>query len=344
MRQYNAARMTRMIPRSKTPDAPAAQRQAGVIRHRKQLMEHARARGADPKAIRTLDSAATDFPLRVPVALLDQVQDWGADDPVLRQVLPTALERQNVAGYVDDPVGEAQRQDGALLQKYAGRALLITTQACDVHCRYCFRRNFDYAAAQAPGNYDAEFAALAADDSIRELILSGGDPLTLSTRRFSAIVRAAEHIPHLRTLRVHTRSAIVHPARVTRPLLDTLAQSRLRVVVVVHANTAQEIGATAEQALQALANSGAMLLNQAVLLAGVNETVEAQIALSNRLFDCGVLPYYLHQLDPVAGAAHFQVSDAQAQVMLDALRARVPGYLVPKLVREIAGAPAKTPI
>lgn len=315
-----------------------------MIRNPRQLRAHAKARGAGPDALRALDTPHSDFPLRIPLALLDRVRNWDADDPVLRQVLPTAEEQADVAGFVDDPVGEAQRQNGALLQKYAGRALLITTQACDVHCRYCFRRSFDYATAQAPGNFDAEFAAIADDDSIQELILSGGDPLTLSTRRFGAIVRAAEQIPHLQTLRIHTRSAVVHPARVTQPLLELLRQTRLRVVVVVHANTAAELGPAAEQALRALSDSGAMLLNQAVLLAGVNDTVESQVALNRRLFDCGVLPYYLHQLDPVAGAAHFQVSDAQAQVMLEALRARVPGYLVPKLVREIAGAPAKTPI
>ena len=343
-RQYNAAKMSTMIPRSPAPVEPAAPASTGVIRSLAQLLEAAEERGVSTELLRREAQDNRNFPLRLPLALLDRVEHWSMDDPILRQVLPSAAETQPVAGYGDDPVGEAGLQDGALLKKYAGRALLITTQACDVHCRYCFRRSFDYGVAQESDNYADAFARLTADDTVHELILSGGDPLTLSARRLQAIVEAAEQIPHLHTLRLHTRSAIVHPARVTPALLDLLAATRLHVVCVVHANTAQEIGPASAHALQQLNTAGVMLLNQAVLLAGVNDSVETLADLSRRLFACGVLPYYLHQLDPVAGAAHFPVSDGKARVMLDTLRAKLPGYLVPKLVRESAGEASKTPL
>lgn len=333
-----------MIQRSMAADARAGVPEAPVIRTLKQLMQHAAARGTNAETLRASATASVDFPLRVPAALLDRVEHWTPDDPVLRQVLPSEQECKPADGYGNDPVGELERLDGALLRKYSGRALLITTQACDVHCRYCFRRNFDYTAAQEPGNYDAAFAHIADDSSIDELILSGGDPLTLSDRRMAAVIDAAERIPHLNTLRLHTRSAIVNPGRVTARLTGMLAATRLNVVCVVHANTALEIGPDAEMAVRALRNVGATLLNQAVLLAGVNDSVDALVALSKRLHSCGVLPYYLHQLDPVAGAAHFQVSDARARSMLNAMRGLLPGYLVPKLVREVAGEPSKTPL
>lgn len=340
--------MSAMIPRTLPGDAHAQAPQqvprTGVIRSLDALLRQARARGADDAELRSNCDDAPDFPLRVPLALLDQIENWTADDPVLRQVLPSPREHDAVPGYTTDPVGEAQHQDGALLRKYTGRALLVTTQACDVHCRYCFRRSFDYGNAQEAGNYDAAFASIAADTSIHELILSGGDPLTLSLRRLRNIVEAAEAIAHLETLRIHTRSAIVNPARVTKGLASLLANTRLQVICVVHANTVQELGPAAQASLQKLSASNAMLLNQAVLLAGVNDTAEAQIALSKRLLACGVLPYYLHQLDPVAGAAHFEVPDARARVMLESVRASLPGYLVPKLVRELPGASAKTPL
>ena len=333
-----------MIPRHGPDFGAKASEKTETIRSLAQLQAYAQQSGADVHQLANVADEASSFAWRIPAQLLKQVSSWTDTDPVLRQVLPLKREREAIAGYSPDPVGESARQDGALLQKYAGRALLITTQACDVHCRYCFRREFDYAASHEPGNYDAAFVALAADPSIHELILSGGDPLTLSSRRMNALIAAADGVPHLKTLRIHTRSAVVNPARVTSELLKALAATRLRVVVVVHANCAQELSEQAEVALQKLRDIGAMLLNQAVLLAGVNDTVEAQIALSQRLLSCGVLTYYLHQLDRVSGAAHFEVPDDAARGMLAKLRAELPGYMVPKLVREQAGALSKTPI
>lgn len=295
-----------------------------------------------------LDAAGVDpdseFEFRAPAALVDRIQAGAIDDPILRQILPTRQERQRAPGDSLDPVGESGRAQGALLRKYAGRALLITTQACDVHCRYCFRRHFDYAAARAPRDFRAEFEQLRDDPGIGELILSGGDPLTLSNARLATLVQQAESVPHLHTLRIHTRTAVVKPERIDTALCQLLANTRLKTVVVTHANCAQELGDSAQHAASQLRAAGATLLNQAVLLRGVNDCADAQAALSRRLFDCGILPYYLHQLDRVAGAAHFFVPDGEARVILRALQATLPGYLVPKLVREVPEQPSKTPV
>ncbi|MCR6496663.1 KamA family radical SAM protein [Thermomonas sp. S9] len=237
------------------------------------------------------------------------------------------------------------RRGGGVIHKYNGRALLIATGSCAVHCRYCFRRHYPYAGdtAAAAGWRDA-VALVAADPSLHEVILSGGDPLSLADHKLMALTDALRAIPHIRRLRLHTRLPVVLPERVDAGLLAWLGGLPWPVVVVLHANHANEFDPAVDAALARLRAAGASLLNQAVLLRGVNDDVEALAELCERGFAAGVLPYYLHQLDRVAGAAHFEVDDAHALALHAALAARLPGYLVPRLVREIAGQPGKTPL
>lgn len=291
--------------------------------------------------------AAQQFPLKVPRGFLARMRCGDPDDPLLRQVLPLAAELKiDDPSYTNDPVGDLQaRTEPGLLQKYAGRALLVTTGACAVHCRYCFRRHFPYQQESAASDQArSALARVAEDTSISELILSGGDPLSLANRRLQQLTRKIETIPHLRRLRLHTRLPVMVPERVDAGLLDWLDGLQLPVVLVLHVNHANEIDEHVATALAPLRSRPITLLNQAVLLRGVNDSVDALAALSERLLAVGVLPYYLHALDPVRGAAHFAVPDTTARDLGRALRARLPGYLVPTLVREIPGAMAKTPL
>lgn len=283
------------------------------------------------------------FPLRVPRPYLARMRKGDAHDPLLRQVLPLAAEGQAAPGFDQDPVGDgAATVAPGVLHKYQGRVLLTATGACAVHCRYCFRRHYPYADANPMSDHwRGALEYIAADPGIHEVILSGGDPLTLSDQRLAEFAGRLQGIPHLRRLRIHTRLPIVLPARVDAALLEWLGRTRLQVVVVVHANHANEIDETVQTACRRLAGANAALLNQSVLLRGVNDSAQALADLSEALFSSGVLPYYLHQLDRVAGAAHFEVSDAAAGVLMSELNARLPGYLVPRLVREVPGAPAK---
>ena len=264
-------------------------------------------------------------------------------DPLLRQVLPLDAEDQLNPGFGKDPVGDLAALAGpGVLHKYQGRALMITTGACAIHCRYCFRRHFPYAEAQGRGaDWTPVLDYLASDDSIEEVILSGGDPLALSDSRLAALAEGLDRIAHLQRLRIHTRLPIVLPERVDADLLAWLGTTRLKPVMVLHANHAQEFDADVDAALVLLRNAGVCLLNQSVLLRGVNDSVAALRALSERLFVAGVLPYYLHLLDRVQGAAHYEVAEAQARALLLELAAQLPGYLLPRLVREQAGATAK---
>lgn len=288
-------------------------------------------------------AAARCFPLRVPRGFVARMRRGDPHDPLLRQVLPLAAEHEAAEGYTSDPVGErAALRAGGVLQKYHGRVLLTATGACAVHCRYCFRRHFPYGAANASADdFTQALAHIAGDATIREVILSGGDPLTLSDRRLQAFSDALARIAHVERLRIHTRLPIVLPARVDAGLLGWLASLRHPVVMVVHVNHANEIDAAVARALGELRAQGVTLLNQSVLLRGVNDSVAALADLSEALFACGVLPYYLHLLDRVQGAAHFEVDEAQAGALMAQLRERLPGYLVPRLVREQPGLPAK---
>jgi EF-P beta-lysylation protein EpmB len=302
--------------------------------------------GLDGLATRIPDAAAAQFPLRVPKAFVARMRHGDPADPLLRQVLPLDDEQRFVPGFGLDAVGDAAaRTANGVLQKYRGRALLVATGSCAVHCRYCFRRHFDYAAdTAAAGGWQAAVAQIAADTTIEEVILSGGDPLSLATPKLAELTDALAAIPHIVRLRIHTRLPIVLPDRVDDALVAWLRGLRWPVTVVVHANHANEFDADVDAALARLRAAGALLLNQAVLLRGVNDDVEALAALGVRGHAAGVLPYYLHQLDRVQGTSHFEVDDASAIALHRALAARVSGYLVPRLVRELPGDPGKRPL
>ncbi len=302
--------------------------------------------GLSQHAAALLPGADTGFALRVPHGFIARMRHGDPADPLLLQVLPRAAELDDVAGFSHDAVGDiSARATHGVLHKYHGRALLIATGSCAVNCRYCFRRHFPYAEETAAANrWQRALDYLRGDDSIGEVILSGGDPLSLATAKLAELTDALVTIPHIRRLRIHTRLPIVLPERVDAEFSAWLGALPLQRVVVLHANHPNEIDDSVLGACRVLRNAGATLLNQAVLLRHVNDSAETLCALSERLFDGGVLPYYLHQLDRVAGAAHFEVDDAEALGLLGSLRERLPGYLVPRLVREIAGAPYKLPL
>ncbi len=296
--------------------------------------------------VRPAIEAARDFPLFVPRGFLARIKPSDPADPLLRQVLPVAAELRPVDGFAADPVGDlpAQRAPG-LLHKYHGRALLVTTGACAVHCRYCFRRHFPYSEMpRSADQWEPALDEIRGDRSIREVILSGGDPLTLVDPLLAELARRLAAIPHVKLLRVHTRLPIMIPERVTPELIDWLCGSRLTPIVVIHANHPQELDDSVTAALEQLARAGAVLLNQAVLLAGVNDDVDTLAALSERLTELRVTPYYLHQLDRVAGAAHFEVRVERGRELIAALRRRLPGYAVPRYVIERPGQQHKLPV
>ncbi|HEY1066860.1 MAG TPA: EF-P beta-lysylation protein EpmB [Pirellulales bacterium] len=290
--------------------------------------------------------AAKLFPLVAPERWLQRIAPGDLTDPLLRQILPLAAEGAAVAGFLPDPVGDdAAKRAPGMLQKYEGRALLVATGACAIHCRYCFRRHYPYdESPRGLAAWEPTLAEIEADDSLHEVLISGGDPLTLVDATFAALVRRLDAIPHLKRLRIHTRLLIVIPERVTRELVELLGSLRATPVVVVHANHAKELDDEVGAALAELRRAGAMLLNQAVLLRGVNDDVETLAALSERLLELRVVPYYLNQLDRVQGAAHFEVLAAEGLALIEALRRRLPGYAVPRYVQEIAGEPYKTPL
>jgi EF-P beta-lysylation protein EpmB len=300
----------------------------------------------DPSLVLPALAAARNFALRVPRSFLARMRKGDPNDPLLLQVLPVAAETQVAEGFVTDPVGDLERRAApGLLHKYRGRALLVATGACAVHCRYCFRRHFPYAEESAlQQGWRPALEHLRADPTINEVILSGGDPWSLSDRRLKQLTDALQTIPHVRRLRIHTRYPIVLPERVDTGLLDWLRGVSLQKVVVIHANHAREIDPSVRRACRALADAGVTLLNQSVLLRGVNDSVEALAELSEALFATHVLPYYLHVLDKVQGAAHFDLPEAEALRLHQELTARLPGYLVPRLVREIAGQPSKSAV
>lgn len=302
--------------------------------------------GLDPALAGPALAAAGNFPLRVPRGYVARMRHGDPRDPLLLQVLPGAAELVQAADFVADPVGDLDSSAApGLLHKYRGRALVVATGACAVHCRYCFRRHFPYAEQSALRHgWQPVLAKLRADPQIQEVILSGGDPWSLSDRRLAHLTDALQEMPHVRRLRVHTRYPVVLPERVDAGLLAWLARIPLQKVVVIHANHANEIDAQVRRACADLAAAGATVLNQSVLLAGVNDSVTALAELSEALFDARVLPYYLHLLDKVQGAAHFDVEASRALTLHRQLAACLPGYLVPRLVREMAGAPAKTAV
>ncbi|MBP7656885.1 MAG: EF-P beta-lysylation protein EpmB [Pseudoxanthomonas sp.] len=302
--------------------------------------------GLDRLAPRLSDEAMVQFPLRVPRGFVARMRRGDPSDPLLRQVLPLDDEMRPMPGFGLDAVGDgAAKTAPGVIQKYRGRALLVATGSCAIHCRYCFRRHFPYAEETAARDGWREAVDLIRQDaSIEEVLLSGGDPLSLSNGKLAELTGALADIPHLRRLRIHSRLPIVVPERVDDGLMGWLSTLPWPVTLVVHANHANEFDGTVDAALGRLRAAGVHLLNQAVLLRGVNDSVDALAALSERGFRAGVLPYYLHQLDRVAGVAHFEVDDAHARALHAGLAARLSGYLVPRLVREIPGDTGKRPL
>ena len=301
--------------------------------------------GLKPDNPAAMGEARSAFPFRVTKAYAERIRKGDREDPLLRQILPDGEELKVVPGFAGDPVGDlgALTQPG-VLQKYAGRALLLTTGACAIHCRYCFRREFTYEEHQlAKSREQAALKALISDQSIHEIILSGGDPLVLSNDRLAGLIESIQQIPQVQRLRFHSRLPLVLPNRIDQELLGLLSQCRLQVVMVIHTNHPNELDNTVRDAIQALFHAGIHVLNQSVLLRGVNDTSACLIELSEKLFEYGALPYYLHLLDRAQGTAHFEVPDLRARQLMDELRKQLPGYLVPKLVREIPGAAYKQP-
>lgn len=297
-------------------------------------------------AVRISDQAAAQFPLRVPMGFVAKMRSGDANDPLLRQVLPVIDEDQLAEGFSLDAVGDAAAKGGTgVIHKYHARALLITTGSCAIHCRYCFRRHFPYAEETAASSRWSEaIGYLESDTSITELILSGGDPLSLSTGKLKELTDQLAEIPHIKRLRIHTRLPVVLPERIDDELLRWIEGLRWPLAIVMHANHANELGPDVAEAITKLKLRNVIVLNQAVLLKGVNDSIAEQSRLSEQLFDIGVLPYYLHQLDKVQGAAHFQIGDQQARDIHSGMMKALPGYLVPKLVREISGEASKTPL
>jgi EF-P beta-lysylation protein EpmB len=293
------------------------------------------------------EGAALDFPLKVPRSFVERMHYGDPQDPLLLQVLSSREETLDIPGYLRDPVGEngAAIPRRGIIHKYKGRVLLITTGGCAVHCRYCFRRHFPY---HENLNSQAQWADalqyISTDDSIEEVILSGGDPLILADQPLRQLVEQIAAIKHVLRLRVHSRLPVVIPARITAALLDAITHPALQTVMVIHCNHAQEIDDAVAAAIHLMRERGVTVLNQAVLLAGINDNLGAQMALSRRLFAAGALPYYLHLLDKVQGAAHFDLPEETATLLMKELTASLPGYMVPKLVREVGGAEAKVGI
>jgi len=291
-------------------------------------------------------STNNPFPLRVPRHYVARMQPGDPNDPLLLQVLSRQLEQSDQPGFLLDPVGDGPATASpGLLHKYQGRVLLITTGACPVHCRYCFRRHYPYSDSRPDnGDWSKAMNYIADDPSISEVILSGGDPLSLSNERLQIISNKLAKIPHIQRLRIHTRMPIVLPERVDTGFKDWLSSQPWQTIVVTHCNHANEIDEQVSNTLEELKACGATLLNQAVLLKGINDSVAALVNLSETLFKSGTLPYYLHLLDRVAGAAHFEVDEPIALNLINEIQRRLPGYLVPKLVREVAGKAHKIPI
>lgn len=319
------------------------QRWREAIRDPRELL---RQLGLDPVALGVSDEAASQFAVRVPQGFAARMRHGDRHDPLLRQVLPITDELKVVPGFSLDAVGDgAAKKATGVIQKYRGRALLVTTGSCAINCRYCFRRHFDYGTENAAreGWRDA-VDAIAQDPDIDEVILSGGDPLSLATHKLLELTQALKQIPHLRRLRIHSRLPVVLPERVDDELVQWIGALPWPVAFVIHANHANEFDASVDAAMARLRAAGATLLNQAVLLRGVNDSIEALQALSERSFAAGVLPYYMYQVDRVEGVAHFEVADDTAKNLHAQLTARLSGYLVPKLVREISGDSSKRPV
>ncbi len=317
---------------------------AGAVRSPRDLLERL---SLDPSVwLQGAEQGHRLFPVFVPEPYLAKIRPGDPDDPLLRQVLPLDAERHPHPRFVADPLQEsASTSTPGLIRKYHSRALLVLTGACAINCRYCFRRQFPYADHRLDAGHRRQaLDFLREDPAINEVIFSGGDPLVMNDASLGQLVKDLAAIPHIRRLRIHSRLPVVIPQRITDEMLAWLSGTRLQRVVVLHINHPAEIDAQVREAAQAIRATGATVLNQSVLLKGVNADTDTLCALSEALFSAGILPYYLHCLDPVAGAAHFHTDDAVARQLVRSMLERLPGFLVPRLVREVPGKPSKTPL
>jgi EF-P beta-lysylation protein EpmB len=288
--------------------------------------------------------AAADFPFRLPPAYAQKIAAAREPEALIRQVLPVAEELHDVPGFHRDPLAESPAERAGVIEKYRGRLLLMVTAACSGHCRFCFRRHLLDTAVPEDVQATAFHDRMSRRDDIREVILSGGDPLVLGDRRLGRWLERISGYPRVRRIRIHTREPVFAPERITPELAALLGAAARPVVMAVHVNHADELDDATRAGLDRLRRAGVLLLTQTVLLRGVNDSVAQLAALFERAVDCGLAPYYLHQLDRVAGAAHFDVDPAQGRALLGELRSRLPGYLVPRYVAEFPGEPGKTPI
>ena len=300
----------------------------------------------DPVLLDGIEPGQTQFPLLAPTAFVNQIEKANPVDPLFLQIFPLAAENQPAKGLLQDPVGDlASQASPALLHKYSSRALIISTGACAIHCRYCFRRHFPYSSATGSRvDWAQTIDYIRRHPQINEIILSGGDPLMLPTRQLEEISRQLANLPQLTTLRIHSRMPTTLPERINPDLLSWFSGLPFRVVLVHHINHPNEIGKAAKDAISLLTPVIHQQLNQAVLLKGINNTPIVLSELSEALFTNNILPYYLHQMDPVTSAGHYICDDSEAQKLITELRISLPGYLVPKLVRELAGEGSKTPL
>jgi EF-P beta-lysylation protein EpmB len=287
-------------------------------------------------------NAHPTFSFCCPKSYAHRIKKNDPNDPLLKQILPLDLENTQHLDFIDDPTGDHAAQTNAgVLQKYHGRALLIATSVCAIHCRYCFRQHFNY---HESFHLNIAQKLQIINENIEEIILSGGDPLMLNDHKLNEIFQFVRAKKHIKRLRIHTRIPIVLPERITDAFLMLLKEFPLPKVMVIHCNHANEIDDEIKEILNKIAQTGTVLLNQSVLLKGVNDSAQTLIDLSERLFEAKVLPYYLHLLDKVAGAVHFDVSKQTALQLIEEMRKNLAGYLVPKLVEERAGFPYKIAI
>ncbi len=286
------------------------------------------------------------FRLHIPEFFKNNIDFTNSSDPLLMQVLPSIDEIKTVKDFSDDPVGDLKsKKSKGVIHKYKGRVLLIATGSCAINCRYCFRRSFPYSQNNASANnWSSAIDYISNNSDLHEVILSGGDPLMLSTKVLSNFTTQLNNIEHIKTLRIHTRIPLVNPSRITDKFIKWLDGIHLKKVMVLHSNHPKELHPELKTTLNKVASTQTLLLNQSVLLKGINDNAKTLSQLSFKLFEFGVLPYYLNQLDKVQGAAHFQVTNKQAKRIHRELLATLPGYLVPKLVEEIPGKKNKSPL
>ena len=291
-------------------------------------------------------AAHKKFPVRVPYAYANRIEKGNIYDPLLQQVLPLSGELEAVEGYIGDPLGEAKANpQRGLIHKYHGRVLLITAPQCAINCRYCFRREFDYQNnTSSRTQWEQALTYIERDNTIDEVILSGGDPLVMPDNQLDWLITKISSVAHVSRIRIHSRLPIVLPARITSKLLETFTKHRLKPIFVVHCNHPNELDRDVGESLLKIRAANVTVLNQTVLLKGINNNSDTLATLSKQLFNHGVMPYYLHLLDKVTGVAHFNVTETEAKQLFQHLLSTLPGYLVPKMVKEVAGQASKLPI